>query len=112
MWWVQAATALAASRLPPRPSHRVEVAAEALRAARPRRIEAAEPDPEAVLASVAAPVEAVPASVAATHRGRRSSAVQEGGLVGAERGGRGRQHRCLKLAVAGAVRGAVARGGG
>jgi hypothetical protein len=41
MWWVQAAAALAASRSPLRRPHRVEVAAEALRAARPCRIEVA-----------------------------------------------------------------------
>jgi hypothetical protein len=67
---------------------------------------------EAVPTSVVAPVEAVPASTSAARRGRRPSAAQEGSLVGAERGGRGRQRRDLKLTTTGAVCGAVTRGGG
>jgi hypothetical protein len=95
MWWVQAAAALAASRSPLRRPHRVEVAAEALRAARPCRIEVATEVAHRVrraqprgrrpsrpssplwlrpsrpsLPPWLPPIKVVPASVAATHRGR------------------------------------------
>jgi hypothetical protein len=71
MWWVQAVAALAALRSLPRRPHRVEVTAEALRAAHPRHLPAPHGGHHrghsSSLSSPALrppPVEAVPASVA------------------------------------------------
>jgi hypothetical protein len=103
-----------ASRSSPRRSHRVEVAAEALCAARLCRIEvaveaptplartawrspprppikSAEPGPEATATRASsAAAGCAPATTTRAHVVSERHTAQEGGLVGAERGGRGR----------------------